>query len=100
MNCMKKLLLSGSAAPRMLGSWSGVCMMRRTCWKKVLPTVPCTTTSQRSTSNTLPCAPGTDVHAGQLAEQGQPHSNKGLPVHACYLAYVVSCLAAGRQSTA
>lgn len=41
MNCMKKLLLSGSAAPRMFGSFSGLWMMLCTCWKKVLPMVPC-----------------------------------------------------------
>lgn len=40
MNCMKKLLLSGSAAPRMVGSFSGLWMMLCTCWKNVLPMVP------------------------------------------------------------
>jgi len=40
MNCMKKLLLSGSAAPKMVGSFSGLWMMLCTCWKNVLPMVP------------------------------------------------------------
>lgn len=31
MNCMKKLLLSGRAAPRMVGSFSGLWMMLCTC---------------------------------------------------------------------
>lgn len=76
MNCMKKLLLSGSAAPKMLGSCSGLWMILRTCMKKELPMVPCaggtsnkrkeTIIKDQQASHISPDIPGATSRAGQV----------------------------------